>query len=242
MSKPIIEISEVTKSYQTGNLVLRGVSLNISEGAFITIIGPSGCGKTTLLRLINGMTNFDSGTIKVMGNDIQQWDKIQLRRNIGYVIQQGGLFPHISVRQNMEFVLSISGNEKQVRETRVTELAILMGFDEQKLENFPDQLSGGQQQRVGVARALAANPKIVLMDEPFGALDNITQRNLQNEIKQMHQNLGLTFVMVTHNLHEAFLLGSQVVIMNEGKIEQMGTPEIIKSNPASDWVKDFITV
>lgn len=242
MSKPIIEISEVTKSYQTGKLVLRGVSLNISEGAFITIIGPSGCGKTTLLRLINGMTNFDSGTIKVMGNDIQQWDKIQLRRNIGYVIQQGGLFPHISVRQNMEFVLSISGNEKQVRETRVTELAILMGFDEQKLENFPDQLSGGQQQRVGVARALAANPKIVLMDEPFGALDNITQRNLQNEIKQMHQNLGLTFVMVTHNLHEAFLLGSQVVIMNEGKIEQMGTPEIIKSNPASDWVKDFITV
>ncbi len=242
MSKPIIEISEVTKSYQTGNPVLRGVSLNISEGAFITIIGPSGCGKTTLLRLINGMTNFDSGGIKVMGNDIQQWDKIQLRRNIGYVIQQGGLFPHISVRQNMEFVLSISGNEKEARESRVAELAILMGFDEQQLENFPDQLSGGQQQRVGVARALAANPKIVLMDEPFGALDNITRRNLQNEIKQMHRNLGLTFVMVTHDLHEAFLLGTQVVIMNEGKIEQMATPEIIKSNPASDWVKDFITV
>jgi osmoprotectant transport system ATP-binding protein len=242
MSKPIIEISEVTKSYQHGNPVLRGVSLNISEGAFITIIGPSGCGKTTLLRLINGMTNFDSGGIKVMGNDIQQWDKIQLRRNIGYVIQQGGLFPHISVRQNMEFVLSISGNEKEARESRVAELATMMGFDEQQLENFPDQLSGGQQQRVGVARALAANPKIVLMDEPFGALDNITRRNLQNEIKQMHQNLGLTFVMVTHDLHEAFLLGTQVVIMNEGKIEQMATPEIIKSNPASDWVKEFITV
>ncbi len=242
MSKPIIEISEVTKSYQGGNPILRGVSLNIAEGAFITIIGPSGCGKTTLLRLINGMTDFDSGEIKVMDKDIQQWDKIQLRRNIGYVIQQGGLFPHISVRQNMEFVLSISGNEKEARESRVAELATMMGFNEQQLENLPDQLSGGQQQRVGVARALAANPKIVLMDEPFGALDNITRRNLQNEIKQMHQNLGLTFVMVTHDLHEAFLLGTQVVIMNEGKIEQMATPEIIKSNPASDWVKDFITI
>jgi osmoprotectant transport system ATP-binding protein len=242
MRKPIIEISEVTKSYQTGNPALRGVSLNIPEGAFITIIGPSGCGKTTLLRLINGMTNFDSGEIKIMGNNIQQWDKIQLRRNIGYVIQQGGLFPHISVRQNLEFVLSISGNEKESREIRVAELATMMGFDEQQLENFPDQLSGGQQQRIGVARALAANPKIVLMDEPFGALDNITRRNLQNEIKLMHQNLGLTFVMVTHDLHEAFLLGTHVVIMNEGIIEQMATPEIIKSNPASDWVKDFITV
>lgn len=242
MSKPIIEISHVTKSYQTGNPVLLSVSLNISEGDFITIIGPSGCGKTTLLRLINGMTNFDSGEIKVMGNDIQQWDKIQLRRNIGYVIQQGGLFPHISVRQNMEFVLSISGNEKEVREKRVAELATMMGFDEQQLENFPDQLSGGQQQRVGVARALATNPKIVLMDEPFGALDNITRRNLQMELKAMHQKLGITFVMVTHDLHEAFLLGTQVVIMNEGKIEQMATPEIIKSNPASGWVQDFIMV
>jgi osmoprotectant transport system ATP-binding protein len=138
--------------------------------------------------------------------------------------------------------LSISGNEKEVIEKRVAELAILMGFDEQQLDNFPDQLSGGQQQRVSVARALAANPKIVLMDEPFGALDNITRRNLQNEIKQMHHNLGLTFIMVTHDLHEAFLLGTQVVIMNEGKIAQFDLPEVIKANPASDWVKDFITV
>jgi len=242
MSEPIIKISEVTKSYQPGNPVLRSVSLNISEGDFITIIGPSGCGKTTLLRLINGMTNFDSGEIRIMGDDIQQWDKIQLRRNIGYVIQQGGLFPHISVRQNMEFVLSISGNEKEAREKRVAELATIMGFDEQQLDSFPDQLSGGQQQRVGVARALAAKPKIVLMDEPFGALDNITRRNLQNELKEMHKKLGLTFVMVTHDLHEAFSLGTQVVIMNKGRVEQMATPEIIKSNPASDWVNDFITV
>ena len=242
MVNPIIEISGVTKSYQAGNPVLRSVSLTIPEGAFITIIGPSGCGKTTLLRLINGMTDFDSGQVKVLGTDINHWDKIRLRRNIGYVIQQGGLFPHISVRQNMEFVLSISGNEIEARHKRVAELAKMMGFNEQQLNNYPDQLSGGQQQRVGVARALAANPKIVLMDEPFGALDNITRRNLQSEIKQMHSELGLTFIMVTHDLHEAFTLGTQVAIMNEGRIEQYAEPEFIKANPASGWVKDFITL
>ena len=242
MHNPIIEISGVTKSYQAGNPVLRSVSLTIPEGAFITIIGPSGCGKTTLLRLINGMTDFDSGQVKVMGTDIRHWDKIQLRRNIGYVIQQGGLFPHLSVKQNMEFVLSISGNEKEAQNQRVAELAKMMGFDKQQLGNYPDQLSGGQQQRVGVARALAANPKIVLMDEPFGALDNITRRNLQSEIKQMHRDLGLTFIMVTHDLHEAFSLGTQVAIMNEGKVEQFEEPRFIKANPASDWIKDFITL
>ena len=242
MVNPIIEISGVTKSYQAGNPVLRSVSLTIPEGAFITIIGPSGCGKTTLLRLINGMTDFDSGQVKVMGTDIRHWDKIQLRRNIGYVIQQGGLFPHLSVKQNMEFVLSISGNEKEAQNQRVAELAKMMGFDAQQLGNYPDQLSGGQQQRVGVARALAANPKIVLMDEPFGALDNITRRNLQSEIKQMHRELGLTFIMVTHDLHEAFTLGTQVAIMNEGKVEQFAEPGFIKANPASGWIKDFITL
>ncbi len=242
MNNPIIEISGVTKSYQAGNPVLNSVSLNIPAGAFITIIGPSGCGKTTLLRLINGMTDFDSGKIKVMGTDIQQWDKIQLRRNIGYVIQQGGLFPHLSVKQNMEFVLRISGDEKEAREKRVAELAKMMGFDAPQLDAYPDQLSGGQQQRVGVARALAANPKIVLMDEPFGALDNITRRNLQSEIKQMHHELGLTFIMVTHDLQEAFTLGTTVAIMNQGKIEQFAGPEFIKANPASDWIKDFITL
>ena len=242
MHNPIIEISGVTKSYQAGNPVLRSVSLTIPEGAFITIIGPSGCGKTTLLRLINGMTDFDSGQVKVMGTDIRHWDKIQLRRNIGYVIQQGGLFPHLSVKQNMEFVLSISGNEKEAQNQRVAELAKMMGFDAQQLGNYPDQLSGGQQQRVGVARALAANPKIVLMDEPFGALDNITRRNLQSEIKQMHRDLGLTFIMVTHDLHEAFALGTQVAIMNEGKVEQFAEPGFIKANPASGWIKDFITL
>jgi osmoprotectant transport system ATP-binding protein len=240
MAEPIIDIKNVTKSYQTGAPVLRDVSLAIPKGAFVTIIGPSGCGKTTLLRLINGMTDFDSGKILVMGKDLSDWDKILLRRSIGYVIQHGGLFPHLNVRQNMEFVLNLSKTSLNVVNDRVKGLANMMGFDEMQMDAFPVNLSGGQQQRVGVARALSANPEIVLMDEPFGALDNITRRNLQKEMKTMHQKLGITFVMVTHDLHEAFTLGTQVVIMNEGKIEQFDTPEIISAKPANEWVKEFI--
>ena len=240
MAETIIDLQNVTKSYEPGTLVLRDVSLAIPKGAFVTIIGPSGCGKTTLLRLINGMTNFDSGQIKVMGKDLIDWDKIQLRRGIGYAIQQGGLFPHLTIEQNIGFVLSISGSDSAAIENRVNSLAELMGFDERHLQSFPSALSGGQQQRAGVARALAANPEIILMDEPFGALDNITRRKLQSELKEMHQSLGITFVMVTHDLHEAFKLGNSVVIMNEGKIEQFNTPEMILEKPSNEWVENFI--
>jgi len=240
MAETIIDLQNVTKSYESGNPVLRDVSLEIAKGEFVTIIGPSGCGKTTLLRLINGMTNYDSGQITLMNKDLSGWDKIQLRRSIGYAIQQGGLFPHLTIRQNMAFVLSISGLSTQIINERVSELAHMMNFDERQLNSFPSGLSGGQQQRVGVARALASQPQLVLMDEPFGALDNITRRKLQNELKEMHQKLGITFVMVTHDLREAFTLGTKVVIMNQGKIEQYDTPLNIKSNPANDWVVEFI--
>lgn len=241
MADTLIDIQNVSKSYQLGTPVLNDLSLAITKGAFVTIIGPSGCGKTTLLRLINGMTDFDSGRIVVMNKDIVNWDKIQLRRSIGYAIQQGGLFPHLTVRQNIEFVLSISETPIQITNERISDLASMMNFDERQLDAFPSGLSGGQQQRVGVARALASQPEIVLMDEPFGALDNITRRKLQNELKAMHQKLGITFVMVTHDLHEAFSLGSQVVIMNEGNIEQYDTPQNIQQNPANEWVKDFLS-
>lgn len=241
MAEPIIDIQHVSKSYQTGVPVLRDVSLAISKGEFVTIIGPSGCGKTTLLRIMNGMTGIDKGRITVLGNDLMDWDKIQLRRKIGYAIQQGGLFPHLSVKQNIAFVLSISGTSVSVIDERIGELANMMSFDERQLNAFPSGLSGGQQQRVGVARALASQPEIVLMDEPFGALDNITRRKLQSELKTMHQKLGITFVMVTHDLHEAFSLGSQVVIMNEGNIEQFDTPENIRIKPANKWVKEFLS-
>lgn len=240
MAKTIINIKNVSKSYESGSPVLCDVSIAIPRGTFVTIIGPSGCGKTTLLRLINGMTDFDSGQITIMNKDIKNWDKIQLRRNIGYVIQQGGLFPHLTVRQNITFVLSISDASIEDKNDRVTYLANMMSFDERQLNAFPSSLSGGQQQRVGVARALATQPDIVLLDEPFGALDNITRRKLQNELKEMHQKLGITFVMVTHDLHEAFSLGMQVVIMNEGRIEQANSPEIITETPANEWVREFI--
>lgn len=242
MNNPVIEIVNVTKSYEPESKALMNVSLDISQGAFVTIIGPSGCGKTTLLRLMNGMTGIDSGKIMVMGKDLENWDKIQLRRNIGYVIQQGGLFPHLTVRQNIAFVLRISSVEKQAIEKRVSELAKMMGFDERQLNAFPSELSGGQQQRVGVARALASQPEIVLMDEPFGALDNITRRNLQHEIKEMHLKMKITFIMVTHDLHEAFTLGTHVAIMNKGEIVQFDSPENIQHKPVNDWVKEFIHI
>lgn len=240
MTETIINIQNVSKAYETGTLVLKDVSLEIKKGEFVTIIGPSGCGKTTLLRLINGMTGYHSGQITVMNKDLDNWDKIQLRRSIGYAIQQGGLFPHLTVSQNIAFVLSISGLTIQIINERVNELAQMMNFDQRQLNAFPSELSGGQQQRVGVARALAMQPQIVLMDEPFGALDNITRRKLQNELKAMHQKLGITFVMVTHDLHEAFTLGTKVVIMNEGEIAEYGSPESIRLAPADEWVKEFI--
>jgi osmoprotectant transport system ATP-binding protein len=240
MNYTIIDIVNVTKSYETGHPVLNQVSLNIRKGDFVTIIGPSGCGKTTLLRIINAMTGIDAGRIMVMGRDIDSWNKIELRRNIGYVIQQGGLFPHLTVRQNMEFVLSLSGTSREIINDRIFSLAEMMDFDQRQLDAWPANLSGGQQQRVGVARALSANPGIVLMDEPFGALDNITRRNLQGEIKALHEKSGSSFVMVTHDLHEAFTLGTKVAIMNQGKIEQYDTPERINKNPASEWVEDFL--
>ena len=180
-----------------------------------------------------------SGQIKVLGKDLADWDKIQLRRSIGYAIQQGGLFPHLTIKQNIGFVLSISGVDAVSIDKRVNSLAEIMSFDNRQLLSYPAELSGGQQQRAGVARALAANPEIILMDEPFGALDNITRRTLQYGLKEMYQKPGTTFVMVTHDLKEAFTLGTQVVIMNEGRIEQYDTPDNISEKPANGWVKEF---
>jgi osmoprotectant transport system ATP-binding protein len=242
MTDSIIDIQRVTKAYQGEIPAVHDVTLSIQKGAFVTIIGPSGCGKTTLLRFINAMTDFDSGRIIVMNKNLDTWDKILLRRSIGYAIQQGGLFPHLTIRQNIEFVLKISGKPIETTQQRLKELANLMNFDDRQLNAYPTGLSGGQQQRVGLARALATKPEIVLMDEPLGALDNITRRKLQAELKEMHQKLGITFVMVTHDLREAFKLGTMVVIMNEGKIQQADTPEMIQEQPANEWVKEFITM
>ena len=241
MSNPVIEISGVTKIYEGNKLAVDNVSLSVDEEDFVTVIGPSGCGKTTLLRLVNGMTGSESGKISVMNKEMEYWDKVQLRRKIGYVIQGAGLFPHLTVKQNIQFVMSISGIEADIQEERAMELAQIIGFSNSQLDEFPENLSGGQQQRVGVARALAIKPQILLMDEPFGALDNITRRNLQTEMKQIHNDLRVTVLLVTHDLREAFSLGTEVVILNNGKLLQKDKPENILENPASDWVREFVS-
>ena len=241
MMEPVIKISGVTKTYDGQRRALDDVSLTVPDGGFITIIGPSGCGKTTLLRIINGMVDFESGEIYILKREKKLWDGVQLRRKIGYVIQNVGLFPHLTVKQNMQFVMSISGVPRELQDERASELAQMIGLSDSQLDEFPDKLSGGQQQRVGVARALAMKPQILLMDEPFGALDNITRRNLQAEMKQIHNELKVTVLMVTHDLNEAFSLGTIVVIMNNGRIVQADKPESILANPASGWVREFVS-
>lgn len=240
MPETVIKITGVSKTYEGEKLAVDNVSLSVAKGEFLTIIGPSGCGKTTLLRLINGLADFDSGDILVMNRQIHSWDKAKLRRSIGYVIQNAGLFPHLSVKQNMQFVMSISGLDEDLQEKRAYELVQMIEFNESQLGDFPENLSGGQQQQVGVARALAMKPEILLMDEPLGSLDNLTRSRIQIELQKIHHITGTTFVMVTHDLKEAFTLGTRVVIMNKGRIEQCDTPEMIRKNPENDWVNQFI--
>ena len=241
MNEPLIQLNDISKTFEGGKLALDNVSLSISQGGFITIIGPSGCGKTTLLRIINRMTYFDSGSMKIMDKEIELWDESLLRRNIGYVIQNAGLFPHLTVRENIQFVMSISGMEKELREARTLELAAMIEFTKTQLDEYPDNLSGGQQQRVGIARALALKPQIVLLDEPLGSLDNITRRKIQSELKQIHADTGTTMIMVTHDLKEAFSLGTEMVIMNNGKILQKDIPEVVIKQPVNEWVREFVS-
>lgn len=242
MNDPLIQIDNISKTFDGDKLALDNVSLSVSPGEFITIIGPSGCGKTTLLRTINRLTDFDSGGITIMGKKIELWDRPLLRRNIGYVIQNAGLFPHLTVRENIQFVMRISGKDKERREARTLELAAMIEFSRAQLDEYPDNLSGGQQQRVGIARALAMKPQIVIMDEPLGSLDNITRKKLQVELKRIHADSGITMLMVTHDLSEAFSLGTEMAIMNNGKILQKDKPEVIRKQPVDDWVREFVSI
>jgi len=236
---PIIEFRNITKSYQN-KLVLDDISLSLNRGEFYTLIGSSGAGKTTLLRLINGLIKPDSGEVYVNGSNIAASDLIALRRNIGYVIQSIGLFPHMTIYDNIDYVPSLSGEDQKLRKDRVHDLIKLVGMQESDLVKYPAQLSGGQKQRVGVARALSANPDIILMDEPFGAVDDITRHHLQDEILSIHKKLGKTLVFVTHDIEEAIKLGTRIIILNEGKIAQMGTKNEIIFFPESDFVREFL--
>ncbi|MEG0375148.1 MAG: ABC transporter ATP-binding protein [Raoultibacter sp.] len=237
-----IEMIDVTKRFaNTSAPAVDSVSLSIDEGEFITILGTSGCGKTTLLKMVNRLYEPTSGTISLFGENIATVDKVIVRRRIGYVIQQVGLFPHMTIADNIATVPTLLKWEKAIIEDRVTELLTLVGLNPQEYRSrYPSQLSGGQQQRVGLARALAADPKIMLLDEPFGAIDAITRTSLQDELLRLHRTMNKTFLFVTHDINEAFKLGNRVLVMNNGRVCQFDTPRNIALNPTDDFTASLI--
>lgn len=235
-----IRFDHVTKRYGE-HTVLQNFNLTIDRGEFLTMIGRSGCGKTTALRLINGLLAPDEGAVFVSGRNVAETDLIALRRGIGYAIQGVGLFPHMTVAKNIAYVPSLSKAwTKAEAEAQVVRLLQVVGLSPALAGRYPHELSGGQQQRVGIARALAGNARILLMDEPFGAVDEITRRSLQKEISRLQKELGITIVFVTHDIKEALRLGSRVLVMEEGRICQLDTPENIKAHPADAFVRELI--
>ncbi|MGL4610968.1 MAG: ABC transporter ATP-binding protein [Trueperaceae bacterium] len=236
----MLEFVNISKAYRTLT-VLEAISLRIDEGSLTVLIGPSGSGKSTMLRLINRMIEPSSGQILLRGQDTTTLDPVTLRRGIGYVIQSIGLFPHMTVLENIAVVPSILGTPKARRLERAKELLELMGLEPQLYSTrYPKDLSGGQQQRVGIARALAANPELLLMDEPFSALDPITRETLQDEFAKIRKSLNQTIVFVTHDIDEAIKLADKVCLLNEGKIQQYDTPEAMLRQPANDFVASFL--
>lgn len=235
-----IEFINVKKEY--GNkIIIDNFNLKIDAGEFLTVVGSSGCGKTTILKMINGLIIPNNGQVLVHSENTQKVDLIQLRRNIGYAIQGSVLFPHMSVAQNIAYVPNLlnKGDKKRTREA-VDKWMKIVGLDNDLSQRYPNELSGGQQQRVGIARALAASPDILLMDEPFGAVDEITRTTLQDEILRIHQQEKITIVFVTHDINEALKLGSQVLVMDQGKIVQLGSPKEILNQPKSEFVSKLI--
>ncbi|WP_411168319.1 ABC transporter ATP-binding protein [Clostridium sp. MB05] len=235
----MIEFKGVSKSYGE-NIILDNFNLQIQKGEFITIIGTSGCGKTTVLKLINGLILPNKGEVYVDGKNISNLNQINLRRNIGYVIQGVGLFPHMNIAKNISYVLNLTKTNKIKIEERVKKLIKTVGMEEEVLKRYPGELSGGQRQRIGIARALAAYPDILLMDEPFGAVDEITRKSLQEEILKIHKEFNMTIVFVTHDIKEALKLGTKVIVMDDGEIIQIGTPDKIKNSPKTQFVRDLI--
>jgi osmoprotectant transport system ATP-binding protein len=238
---PAVEFQEVRKSFG-GRPVLDGLTLAVEAGETVALIGPSGCGKTTALKLVNRLLDADAGRVLVEGRDVAREDAIALRRKLGYVIQEGGLFPHWDVRANVETVPRLRGWDEERRRHRAGEV---LGMVNLPVEEFgarrPRQLSGGQRQRVGVARALAADPPVLLMDEPFGALDPIARRALQREFLDWKNRLKKAVLLVTHDMREAFLLADRIAVMDRGRIRQMGTKADLIERPADDYVREFVS-
>jgi len=237
----MIEFRSVSKRFPDGTLAVDDFSLQIPARQVTVLVGSSGSGKTTLLRMINRMVDPSSGTIEIDGDDISQVEPVKLRRSIGYVMQNSGLLPHRRVIDNIATVPRLNGVPTEQAHARALELMDVVGLDRSLARRYPSQLSGGQQQRVGVARGLAVDPNVLLMDEPFGAVDPIVRHDLQQEVLRLQRDLAKTIVFVTHDIDEAFLLGDQVVLLETGgRIVQQGTPEEILAKPATEFVANFI--
>ncbi len=237
-----IKYVNINKSYGD-QVIIEDFNLSIEAFEFVTIIGSSGSGKTTLLKMVNGLYPMTSGHIFVNGENIKDKDMITLRRNIGYAIQGSVLFPHMTVENNIAYVPKLL-NKKDTERTKkaVDKWMKIVGLDPSLKSRYPRELSGGQKQRVGIARSLAASPDILLMDEPFGAVDEITRASLQDEIKRIHQETKITILFVTHDIKEALKLGTKVLVLNEGKIQQYDTPENLRKNPKTEYVRELLGI
>lgn len=236
----MVNLKDVTKKYGASEAVDH-INLEIKDGQFVVLVGSSGCGKTTTLKMINRLIEPTLGRILIDGKDIKTVDPVELRRNIGYVIQQIGLFPNMTILENIEIVPKLLKWPKEKYRAKALELLEMVDLPpDTYADKYPSELSGGQQQRIGVLRALAGDPSLILMDEPFGALDPITRDSLQDEVKKLHQTLKKTFVFVTHDMSEAVKMADVIVFMDKGSIVQMAPPEEILENPANDFVRSFI--
>ncbi|MGW1755008.1 ABC transporter ATP-binding protein [Streptomyces mirabilis] len=237
----MIRFEQVTKRYPDGTTAVDGLSFEVAEGELVTLVGPSGCGKTTTMMMVNRLIEPTSGRIFVNGQDVATVDPVRLRRRIGYVIQQVGLFPHRTILDNTATVPTLIGWKKAKARTRAAELLDLVGLDPKTYgSRYPEQLSGGQRQRVGVARALAADPPVLLMDEPFGAVDPVVREQLQDEFLRMQEAVRKTVLLVTHDIEEAVRLGDRIAVYGQGRIEQFDTPGAVLGTPATPYVAEFV--
>ena len=239
----MIEFINVGMTYPCGNVGLKNINLTINESEITVFIGPSGSGKTTLLKMINRLEDNTTGEVKINGKNVKEYDIHKMRWDIGYALQQVALFPHMNVEENIAIVPELKKWKKEKINARIDELLHMVGLEPEKYrKRKPSELSGGEAQRVGIARALAADPKIILMDEPFSALDPITRASLQEDVKKLQKQIHKTIVFVTHDIEEAFLLGDKICIIQDGELIQSGTKQEIISNPKNDFVKKFIAI